>query len=1100
MISQVPEKNMHVVKWLLGVGWLTLILSLVYDPITPLLTDPNNLSSPFRTHPEIAADALKCIKIQGECLQNQADAYKMGGRIFWTMILPIGIIAIFVFGHEFWRRICPLSFFSQLPRALKFQRKQKIVNPDTGSVRYELAAVEKDSWLGRNYFYLQIGLFFLGLNVRLLFANGDGLAAFVFLLFTIGSAITVGYLFKGKSWCQYFCPMAPIQMFYTGPGGLLGSDAHLSPPGSITQSMCRTVDSSGQEKSACVSCQSPCFDIDAERSYWEGITRKDQKVLYYSYFGLMLGFYVYYFLYSGNWSYYYSGTWTHEPGLLSNLLKPGFYFFGQAIPIPKIIAAPLSLAIFGFASYFICQALENFYRGYLKASNKIKTEEQILHICFSLCTFISFNIFFAFAGRSNMALFPNWVVLTFNAFLICVSSFWLYQSLTRSKERYTRESLADSLRRQLNKLALDWSKILEGKTLKDLLPDEVYVLAKVLPGFKRSDRLAVYKGVLEEALEEGKAQSANSLELLKDVRKELTVTDEEHYSLLKELGIENPDILDTNILRRREEKLRIDGYRRGLELLLLELVESGISLQDAFERRSKQILALRQEYAITSDEQEQVLAEMLNQDGELLRKAEVLLAQLQDSSVCKQALTNLVSNPQASVYVLLRSTVREKQKLLVAQLLSILEILGDSPAAISIASSTEIVAADVVQELLKKKQKFSENLAPKIISLLEQSKDAATMLGLSTNVINTLDPSTETQFGSSTQTILGSGLTQFNYNRDTTVIGQQALPKEAIIDVLLELLQDIDPVIQAASLYALNQINPTLAQKQARQLIDTNPNLDWLIQETANQILGKLPLTQTKIKVPTLIAQIKEKGKSTRKVFQQSIITVGRSQDNDIVIPDNRISRQHAIFYLEEQLVSVKELASANGLRIGNETIRNQQKTLKQGDIVRLGIGDELMILVQWEMQTPQGQANSLTAGTLEKLLWLYESRLFRELQATALIELARNASIRIYNQNDNIQQVGDIASELLVLIEGQAESVTSQNRQTINPGQTIGELNVLSSSSVVVSVIATSPKTKVIAIDAKDLETVLTLDPMLSKELLATLSIRLQEALATSK
>ena len=51
-----------------------------------------------------------------------------------------------VFGHETWRRICPLSFLSQIPRALGIQRQRKIVNNRTGKVRQELVRVAPNSW------------------------------------------------------------------------------------------------------------------------------------------------------------------------------------------------------------------------------------------------------------------------------------------------------------------------------------------------------------------------------------------------------------------------------------------------------------------------------------------------------------------------------------------------------------------------------------------------------------------------------------------------------------------------------------------------------------------------------------------------------------------------------------------------------------------------------------------------------------------------------------------------------------------------------------------------------------------------------------------
>jgi hypothetical protein len=1069
MISQVSEKKMHLVRWVLAIGWLTLILSLFYDPISLWLTDPNNLGSPVHLHPE------KCIKLQGICLEQHP--YALGARIFWSLIVPLGLIILIVFGHEFWRRICPLYFFSQIPRALGIQRKRKIVNPDTGSIRYELAGVEPESWLGRNRMYVQFGLFYLGLNIRLLFVNGSSIALGIFLTLTILSSITVGYLLKGRSWCQYFCPMASVQMFYTAPRGLLGSDAHLSPPQSITQSMCRTTEKSGKEKSACVSCQSPCIDIDAERSYWEGITKPDQKFLFYSYFGLMFGFFFYFFLYSGNWDYYYSGAWSHEYRLLNTLFNPGFYIFNQAIPIPKILAVPLTLAVFIAISYFGCQTLENLYRAYLKRKNKSLSEEQILHTCFVLCVFAAFNVFFMFGGRPNLALLPTWLVLVFNSFIAISSSLWLYRSINRSKEIYSRESLATSLRRQLNKLAIDWGKFLEGRSLENLIPDEVYVLAKVLPGFNRTDRLRVYKGVLQEALEDGKIQSANSLEVLKDLRQELSVNDEEHYSVLTELGIEDPSLLDPQKQLTRENKLRIESYRRGLELLVLELVESGISLQEAFERKQKQIITLKQEYAITPDEQEQVLAELFNQDGTVLQTAEILLSQLQNLAVCHQALSNLVSLPQSPVHSLLRSSVKQKQKLVTNQLISILEILGDSPKVMSIASSVGILAANIMPEILAANlghSPWEERLSPAVIKVLQQVENTSNLS------VTNLQSTDATRIG-------------------VTDVGVP-VNSDAIVDVLLQLLEDIDPLVQAASLYALHQIKPAVGVQQAHQLIDAKPNLNWLLKETAARILGQGQHEQVTTSVPTLIAKIKVMERIEEKTFEQPIIRVGRSQDNDIIISDSRISRQHAIFYLDGQGVSVKDLGSTNGIRIGTNEIRNQEQQLKQGDIVTLSAGDEISIVVGWKVQSTQLLRATDSLGTLEKLLWLYESSFFQGVGTSALIELAQNSQVRIYQAGEKIYDIGTPAAELLLLIDGQAE-VRHQGSEnaiaTISPGQTTGELAVLNHTKHSFTAIATQARTKILAITAKDFEVALAGEPLLARNLLVMMSNRVQASIS---
>jgi hypothetical protein len=1076
MISQVSETKMHFIRWLLAIGWLMLIFSLFYAPISPWFTSSIHLD--FNNYPNPST----CVKVQGVCLTEQP--FSIGARIFWTVVIPSAIVILLVFGHEFWRRICPLYFFSQIPRALGIQRKRKTVSSETGSVRSELAGIEKESWLGQNYLLLQFGLLYLGLNIRILFVNGDRIAMGFFLLFTIASAMTVGFLYKGKSWCQYFCPMAPVQMFFTGRRGLLGSEAHLQPPQTITQSTCRTVDSSGNEKSACVSCQSPCIDIDSERSYWEGITRPDQKFVFYGYLGLMLGYYVFFYLYSGNWEYYFSGGWLYDQNPLSTLFNPGFYIFGGPIPIPKIIAAPLTLAAFCAASYFVGEFLERAYKGYLKKKNKYQNEEQVLHVCFVWCTFVAFNIFFIFGIRPIFSSLSNWAIIVLNILSVLVSSLWLERSLSGNKERYARESLANSLRRQLNKLAVDWSKLLEGRSLQDLIPDEVYVLAKVLPGFRRVDQVRVYQGVLRDALEEGNMSYAQSLHALKDLRNQLKITDEDHYSVLAELNVEDPTLLTPQKQPSRENKLRLESYRRALSLLIQKQSEKGISPPDAIDRKQKQIQTLRQEYAINVDEHEQVLAEMLNQKGVLLRTAETLLAQLQELAVRDQILHNSVPNRQAPVYVLLRKAVQEKKKLIATQLLRILELLKQSPEALNIARSTGVLAANVMVEILESNDEqlsWRKRLNPRVLTSLQQQDQFSHLVQISTQLdvgANTANESLK------------------RHSLDVTT--NTRVPRsKAIHQILLELLHDLDPLVQAASLYALDQHNSSVAMQQARQILNSKQNQDWLVQETAQIILTQNQQRKQPAHVPTLIAQVKEMESAERRTFQQPTIRVGRGHENDIVILDNRVSREHAIFYLDETGVSIKDLGSGNGLRIGKEHIHDQQKQLKQGDIIRLSNGDDLLVFVQWEMQAPP-DAIAQSIGTLEKLLWLYNSSFFQSPKANVLVELARNATVREYQPQQEICRIGATAFELIVLIDGEAMllSGNAANNQTILPGQAIGELEVLTHSYYVATVVAVKQGTRALAIKAKDFEAALSDNPPLAINVLQVVSHRLQESL----
>lgn len=535
MLDKVSEKNMHVVRWLLAIGWLVLIGLMFYDPITPALTDPRNLANPFR----VRLDA--CIRIREVCLPNRP--YSMTVIMWWAMIVPSGIFILLVFGHEFWRRICPLSFISQIPRALGIQRKRKVFDPITQEHRYEVVTVGENSWLGRNHLYVQAGLFFLGLGLRILFVNGDRYYLASFLLFTMACSILVGFLYGGKSWCNYFCPMSPVQTVYTGPRSLLGSQAHKKAKPGITQSMCRIVDSkTGQEQSACVSCKAPCIDIDAEKTYWQELSKPGRRLIQYGYLGMVIAFYWYYFLYSGNWDYYFTGAWTREEGLVARLFDPGFYIYGQTIPIPKAIAVFLTYAVFAGATYLLGLITERLCRKYMRWGNRPISAEQAQHVVFTLFSAVSFWTFFSYGARPSLNRLPTYPLLAFNALIVLVGAIWLYRTLGRSRAQYDRECLANSLRKQLKKMTFDQG-FLQGRAVEDLSADEMYMLVNGITASSGQFRLQAYTGALQDLLEQKACDAETSFTFCGNLRQELQLSDDDHFAALQKIAEQHPELL-----------------------------------------------------------------------------------------------------------------------------------------------------------------------------------------------------------------------------------------------------------------------------------------------------------------------------------------------------------------------------------------------------------------------------------------------------------------------------------------------------------------------------------------------------------------------------
>jgi hypothetical protein len=803
MFAQASESRMHWVRWILTSAWLLVILSLFYDPWTSALTDPNHPWSPLRL-------PNACVQVQGKCLTEQP--YPLGTTLFWGAIVPSAIFILLVFGHELWRRVCPLSFLSQIPRALGWQRQFKRENPKTGKVRYELAKVNPDSWLGRNYPYVQFGWLFAGLCGRILFFNADRWVLAGWLLFTIAAAIAVGYFYGGKSWCQYFCPMAPVQSIYSEPGGLLSSKAHMSAQ-PITQSMCRTVLPEGKEQSACVACQNPCIDIDSERTYWDRLNQPETAFLRYGYVGLVVGYFGYYYLYAGNWNYYFSGAWLRQTDQLASLFDPGLYLLGQAIGIPKLVAVPFVLGGCTAIGYWGGRWLENRVQAYSRRQKSARSFEIIRHRIFTLCTFGIFNFFFIFGGRPLVQLMPWSVQYLYDLGLISLSTLWLYKTWRRSSDLYSRENLASRFRKQLEKLQLNISELLGGGALSDLNTHEVYILAKVLPGFTREKRHQAYKGVVREALEEGYVNYSSSLEILQKMRQELGITDDEHRLVLDELGIEDPELLSPNRQRSLENQIRLTGYRKSLERLILlqgkQTDDRRVSGENRTEsellsvQNSQAVRSLRREYSITAQEEESIFSGFSANTGNL-KKAEFLLTRLPELIECYRALNQPLLQQHHAVLTLLRENIKHKKELIVRSILETLALLQNDAAAPKLAQALQHGSSAILAEILAQED-WGDRLPPEILHGLTQ-------------------PGSPPSFCS--------------------------LEPQEVLSHLEALLQDQNPPVQAAALYIIAQLDAERGQTIARQ--QSQASTHPLVWGVAERLLALPPTSPSLADFPDL--------------------------------------------------------------------------------------------------------------------------------------------------------------------------------------------------------------------------------------------------------
>jgi len=358
MLVKIDEIRVRIVNWVLLVAWLLLIVSMLF-PYGPWYS--------FEIH--------LCAFLPG--CENHPD--HLGNLIFWGAGIPQIILLIVLSGHTLWRRICPLAFVSQVTRHLKWQRQRRGPNG-----RYRVPQIHPESFLGRHHVRFQTSLLVLGLSLRLLSANSDPHVLALLLLTTLLLSVLVGWLWGGKAWCQYFCPMGPVEAILVG-----ATTPHSIPVGddqkALPQSICRTVTKADRVSSACVNCQSPCIDIDAERSYWYNqVIHKGFTLAWWAYPGLVLSFFLILQSLDPLDALYVSrGHWATDSDLDSQILSP-VHLIPHLLDLPRMIVIPLALLLGA------CVTVAFFFFLYRYAGLS-------KHRCRLLATFGALNIFFSYA-------------------------------------------------------------------------------------------------------------------------------------------------------------------------------------------------------------------------------------------------------------------------------------------------------------------------------------------------------------------------------------------------------------------------------------------------------------------------------------------------------------------------------------------------------------------------------------------------------------------------------------------------------------------------------------------------------------------------------
>jgi HEAT repeat protein len=497
--------------------------------------------------------------------------WEHGRLAFWTAAIAALPLFWVLGGYHLWRRVCPLSLVAQLPRMLGLGGKRKI-----------------RGWAEERFFELQLGLMLVALSLRLIATNGTPWALAGFLGLVVVSALAIGLVYTGKTWCNVICPVGMVERLYTEPSRLAGE--------------------SNSQCARCTACKKHCPDIDLEQGYWKEHQLGGRRLAYYAWPGIVVAFYLYYWLQAGTWDAYFDGAWTREDGQAAGWLGPGFFFLGE---VPKLVAAPLTLLAGGALSWVVFSALER-----ALSTRMAIPELRLRHRMFALAGFVGFNAFYFFAGQPSLRLLPRWVQVGFALAVVMASTMLLARRFGRSEEDYVHEKAARGILKRWQ-----WGDKPAGQDLR-----QVYVV-HAERSREQESRLGAYKEMLRELVADG-VIDAQDLKVLAGLRGQLGLTDKDHEKVVAQLGAEDRRLFDPAHRSSVEKRLQLEQYRADLARVVMVAANAGGRPDPGT------LDALRFEHRIRQDEHDALMAELVDAQGPVTAAVRELL---KETTVWRQA-------------------------------------------------------------------------------------------------------------------------------------------------------------------------------------------------------------------------------------------------------------------------------------------------------------------------------------------------------------------------------------------------------------------------------------------------------------------------------
>jgi len=522
--------------------------------------------------------------------------------IVWTILIPLLPIVFITLGYSKWRNICPLAFFSKISQKLTWIEKRKV-----------------PEWFEDNFYFFQYFILFISFSSRLILLNFDNIFLGYFFILIIVSAFLVNLIYTGKSWCNFFCPIGVVEKIYCGS----------NPHKSDVNSACST----------CSACKRNCPDIDMESNYWKESVNWQKTFVFYSFSGLVLGFYSYFYLKSGSSEYYFSGIWAHES---VSMFSSGLFF---APFIPVIIAAPITLIVFSLLSFFIFKSLEQ-----LLWKNKIFKNisyTTLTHRIKIVSAFVAFNIFYAFAGAPTYSHYPILYAI-FHFMVIVMSAIILHSEFFREESYFLQERFAI-------KMIKKWDF---SKPIPSNLKEIYYTYTN--DGKDTLDKIKTYRETIRDLLKEG-ILTEGSMVILEKLRNQMGISTKDHLEVIRDIKLNNEYLFDTNIEKSTEKRYQRSSYKKMIE----DALEEHVELNETF------LESLQKQFAITDAVHKKIMNGILNSNEKLHSNVLHLLKQMNSL----RRLHKSILNDKSREISFLKYTIRNEFSKISRDLFTLLHVI-----------------------------------------------------------------------------------------------------------------------------------------------------------------------------------------------------------------------------------------------------------------------------------------------------------------------------------------------------------------------------------------------------------------------------------------